>query len=342
MTPKRLLEELKGIRKDYTPVWLMRQAGRYLPEYRKLRETHDFLTMCRTPELASRVTLMPFDHFDLDAAIIFSDILIPLAPMGMKLEFHEAKGPVILNPVRTPADVDTLRVPDTDSETAFVAQAIKFVRMSLPPPAALIGFSGAPFTLAAYMAEGHGSKDFKKIRDLMNRDSETYGKLLDKVTETVIRSLDTQIKAGAEAIQIFDSWAGLLSPPDYKAFALPYTRKVIEHVAGQDVPVIHFARNAQNFLPALSETAVDALSVDWNISMEEAHKRTGGKVLQGNLDPEVLLQDQGMIREKTKEILGQCGKLKGHVFNLGHGVLPNTPPDNVKILVDCVHELSRR
>jgi uroporphyrinogen decarboxylase len=262
--------------------------------------------------------------------------------MGMKLEFHESKGPVILNPVGSPAGVDALRVPDTDSETAFVAQAVKFVRMSLRSPAALIGFSGAPFTLAAYMTEGGGSKDFKKIRELMNRGPETYGKLLDKVTKTVIRFLDTQIKAGAEAIQLFDSWAGLLSPPDYKAFALPYTQRIIEHVAAQDVPVIHFARNAEDFLPALSQTSVDALSVDWSITMEEAHRHTAGKVLQGNLDPAVLLQDQGAIREKVREILGQCRKFKGHVFNLGHGVLPNTPPDNVKILVDCVHELSRR
>jgi uroporphyrinogen decarboxylase len=336
---KRILEELNGNRNGHTPVWIMRQAGRYLPEYRKLRQKADFLRMCRTPDLACQVTLMPIKRFDLDAAIIFSDILIPLVPMGMELEFSEKIGPVFKNPISTEQDIAQLKIPDIAEECAYVAEAVNLVKSALKPDTALIGFAGAPFTLASYMVEGKSSKDFKKIKSLLSNQPDQYRALLDKVTGTVKRFLDTQINSGAEVIQLFDTWGGMLSPEDYKNHSHPFSAAVIDHVASKNIPVIHFVRNVSGFLEGLLQSRAACISIDWQIALDEADRRLEGKrVLQGNLDPGILLKDRDAIRAGVMDVLEKAKSLKGHIFNLGHGVLPETPVDNVGYLVDLVHK----
>lgn len=331
---------------ERTPVWIMRQAGRYLPEYRALRAKADFLTCCRTPELASEITLQPVRRLGVDAAILFSDILVPLPAMGVKVRFNP--GPRLARPVRSARDVDALRVPDAREATPFVLDTIRVLRDELPPTVPLIGFAGAPFTMATYLVEGGGSKHFEAIKGLLFSDPPTAHALLACCADTVASLLSEQVRAGAQAAMLFDSWAGLLGPADYRAFALPYVRRVFDRVAdaaaelGVDVPRIYYAGNAAGWLPACRDTGATVIGLDWRMDLQPARVQLGSAVaVQGNLDPAVLLGTPALIRQRTREVLEQAGPV-GHIFNLGHGILQQTPPDHARVLVDAVHESSSR
>lgn len=330
----------RGEKTDYTPVWLMRQAGRYLPEYQKVRSKVDFLTLCKTPELAAEVTIQPVEILGVDVAILFSDILVPVEPMGMKLEFSESKGPVLHDPIRSAAAVARLRDIRSEADVPFVADAIKLLVSRLKVP--LIGFSGAPFTLATYMIEGGSSKNFINTKRMMYSEPELFASLMDKITAAVINYLQAQIDAGVHAIQIFDSWAGVLSPLDFDRFALPYVQKIIAQFKGK-VPVIYFAFNGSAMLRRVVNSGADVVGLDWRIDMKEAVSALDNKVAaQGNLDPCILFGTRELIRERVEQILNGARGAKGHIFNLGHGILPETPVDNAIAMVDAVHELSSR
>jgi uroporphyrinogen decarboxylase len=325
---------------DRTPIWLMRQAGRFMEEYRAVRAKVDFLALCKSPELCTEVTLQPIDKFGLDAAIVFSDILVPIEPMGLKLHFNPA--PVFEKPVRTQADVDALRVIEPEADVPFVAETIKMLRRELESRnVPLIGFAGAPFTLASYMVEGGGSKSFQNLKKMMWKEPKIFRSLMEKLTETVIRYLNLQVNAGAQAIQIFDTWGGVLSPADYLNYVLPYTRRIIEGIEkspeGEKVPVINFVGNSQGFLPLVAQAGGEVIGIDWRIDIAEARRHVGTKAVQGNMDPIFLLAPIPEIEKRVKEILAAAGDT-GHIFNLGHGIVPETPPDHVKALVDFVHE----
>jgi len=325
---------------ERTPIWIMRQAGRYLPEYRALREKHDFLTSCRTPELACEITLQPVRRLGVDAAILFSDILIPLPAMGVPVEFDP--GPQIDRPVRSRADVEALATPDAREATPFVMDAVRMLRGELPPEVPLIGFAGAPFTVATYLVEGGGSKSFAALRGLLFGEPETAAALLDKCADTIASYLVEQVRAGAQAAMLFDTWAGLLAPEDYRRFALEPARRVLEAVraASPETPRIYYAGDAAGQLEQCAGLGADVVGVDWRIDIAEAHRRLGGGVaLQGNLDPGVLLGPPALIRERTARLL-RAAPAAGHVFNLGHGILPMTPPEHARALVDAVRELS--
>ncbi len=336
------LKACRGEEVEYTPVWLMRQAGRYMEEYRSIRRRYDFLTMCKSPEIAAEVTLQPVEKLGVDAAIIFADILLPLEGMGIDLEFAKNEGPVIHNPVRTRADVERLRVIDPEEEVPFVMEALRMVRKELEGRIPLIGFSGAPFTLASYMVEGGHSRNFVLTKSLMYNEPSTWHLLMEKISEVVVRYLNAQIDAGAEAVQLFDSWVGCLSPSDYREYVLPHVKGIMEGIGGK-VPVIHFATNSSTLLELMAEAGGDVIGVDWRIDIGEAWKRIGyEKAIQGNLDPVVLFARQEVIERAVKAILDSVGNRPGHIFNLGHGILPKTPVENVVALVDMVHRLSRR
>ena len=333
-------------RVERTPVWIMRQAGRYLPEYRALREKADFLSCCRTPELACEITMQPVRRLDVDAAILFSDILVPLPAMGVDVTFNP--GPHLAQPVRSARDVAALRVADAREATPFVLDAIKMVRGALPPTVPLIGFAGAPFTMATYLVEGGGSKHFEAIKGLLFSDPPTAHALLARCGETVASLLAEQVRAGAQAAMLFDTWAGLLGPADYRAFALPYVRRVFDRVTevaaelGVDVPRIYYAGNAAGWLPACRDTGATVIGLDWRMDLEPARAQLGPALaVQGNLDPAVLLGTPTLIRQRARAVLDQAGPI-GHVFNLGHGILPQTPPDHARVLVDAVRECSSR
>jgi len=334
------LKACRGEETGYTPVWLMRQAGRYLPEYQKVRSKVDFLTLCKTPELAAEVTIQPVDILKVDVAILFSDILIPVEPMGMKLEFSESKGPVLHDPVRDAKAVSRLRNIEAHEDVPFVADAIKILTSALEVP--LIGFSGAPFTLATYMIEGGSSKNFINTKKMMYRAPELYASLMKKITATVINYLQAQIDAGVHAVQVFDSWAGILSPLDFELFALPYVQQIISTFKGK-VPVIYFAFNGSAMLKSVADSGADVLGIDWRIDMRDAVGTLGDNVaVQGNLDPCILFGTKELIKDRVARILSGARGAKGHVFNLGHGILPETPVDNAVAMVDSVHELSSR
>ena len=331
---------------ERTPVWIMRQAGRYLPEYRALRAKADFLTCCRTPELASEITLQPVRRLGVDAAILFSDILLPLPAMGVDVTFNP--GPHLVRPVRSPRDVDALRVPDAREAMPFVLDAIRLLRGELPPTVPLIGFAGAPFTMATYLVEGGGSKHFEAIKGLLFSDPLSAHALLACCADTVASLLSEQVRAGAQAAMLFDTWAGLLGPADYRAFALPYVRRVFDHVAaaaaelGVDVPRLYYAGNAAGWLPDCRDTGATVIGLDWRMDLQPARAQLGSALaVQGNLDPAVLLGTPALIRQRTREVLEQAGPV-GHIFNLGHGILPQTPPDHARVLVDAVRECSSR
>ena len=336
---------LKACRKeevDCTPVWMMRQAGRYLEKYRKVREKHSFLEMCKTPDLAVEVTLQPFEHIDLDAAILYSDILIPVEPMGIDLEFIESRGPVIHNPVRNIGDIKKLKVIDPGQDVPFVAEAIKILRRELDGKAPLIGFSGAPFTLASYMVEGGSSKNYLSTKDMMYNAPELFRELMQKITDTVIVYLNAQVDAGAQAIQVFDSWVGCLSPLDYRKYVLPYSKQVLDGIKG-DVPKIHFGTGTAGFLELMKEAGGDVIGVDWRIDLDVAWKRLGYDVaVQGNFDSSKLFGTRAVIEEGVKDILDRAENRRGHIFNLGHGIQPKTPTENAAFMVETVHRLSRR
>ncbi len=327
---------------DFTPVWLMRQAGRYMKEYMAIKERHSFLEMCRTPELACEVTLQPINAFDLDAAIIFADILLPLEGMGINFSFEKNMGPKIHNPVRTRADIDAIKVITPEEHVPFLMQGIKLVQKELNGRVPLIGFSGAPFTLASYIIEGAGSKNYVNAKGLMYSDPEGWHKLMAKITDTVIVYMKAQIDAGVDALQLFDSWAGCLGPDDYKEYALPYTKKVIEAVSGP-VPFINFSTNTGTYLDIIKQAGGDVIGVDWKVRLDEAWDVLGhDKAIQGNIDPVLLFGPVSTMRKRVKEILSQAGGRPGHIFNLGHGIIVGTPVDNVRALVDAVHEFSAK
>ncbi len=324
---------------DYTPVWLMRQAGRFMREYRELRSRVSFLELCKTPELAAEVTLSAVDRLGVDAAIIFSDILVILEPLGVGLEFSKGDGPKILKPVRSGKAVDGLSDFDTES-LGFVYDAVSITRRALDPEKALIGFAGAPFTIASYAIEGGGSRNYENTKGLMYKDEGAWHTLMEKLTAATAGHLNAQIKAGADAVQLFDSWVGCLSPDDYKDFVLPHMKKLVGSIT-KDVPVIHFGTGTGALLELMKESGSPVIGFDWRVDLGETWKRIGYDVaVQGNLDPVVLFAPQAEIRKRAKIILDKAEGRPGHIFNLGHGILPRTPVDNVLALVDAVHEYS--
>ena len=335
------LRACRGERTEYTPVWFMRQAGRYLPEYQAVRGKVSFLELCKRPELCTEVTLQPIDIFGFDAAILFSDILIPMEAMGLQLEFHESKGPVFPEPVRTQAAVDQLRIPDPEESLPFVLETIRLLRRALKVP--LIGFSGAPFTLATYLIEGGSSKVFLETKRMAYQQPELYHALLEKITRCTSLYLQEQARAGAQVLQIFDSWAGILAPCDFERFALPYVQSIIADLRQMtDVPIIYFANNGATLLELSATSGADVLGLDWRIKLDNAAKIAPQHVLQGNLDPVALFLPEKELEARIAAILVEGRAAKGHIFNLGHGILPQTPPEQVKIAVEAVHRLSRR
>jgi uroporphyrinogen decarboxylase len=327
---------------EYTPIWLMRQAGRYMKEYRTLRKRYSFLEMCKNPELAAQVTLQPIEKFKLDAAIIFSDILVPLEPMGVEFEFGKEGGPVFHHPLRQIEDIEKLRMIEPEEELPFLMKAIQIVRKELEGKIPLIGFSGAPFTLASYIIEGGHSKNYILTKSLMYQDRPTWDALMEKISEVLIRYLNAQIRSGVQALQLFDSWVGCLSPGDYEKYILPYSQKVIKGV-NKKVPLIHFATSSTALLDLMRQAGGDVIGVDWRINISEAWARLGYDVaIQGNLDPVVLCGPLDLIEKEVKRILDSVAGRPGHIFNLGHGILPNTPVDHVAFLVETAHQYSLR
>ncbi|MDH5571821.1 MAG: uroporphyrinogen decarboxylase [Gammaproteobacteria bacterium] len=331
---------------DVTPVWMMRQAGRYLPEYKATRaRAGDFLTLCKTPELATEVTIQPLDRFELDAAILFSDILTIPDAMGLGLYFSEGEGPRFSNPVQTKADVDKLSVPDIAAELGYVTDAVSMIRRELNGRVPLIGFTGSPWTLATYMVEGGSSKDFAKVKGMLYDQPALMHKLLDVLAKTIIAYLNAQIESGAQAVMIFDTWGGALTTRDYNEFSLRYMSQIIAGLKreneGRKVPVIMFTKGGCQWLEAQAESGADALGLDWTLDIGLARKRIGDKVaLQGNMDPSVLYASPERIRKEVAFILDSYGKGTGHVFNLGHGIHQHVDPEHAKAFVNAVHELS--
>ena len=327
---------------DCTPVWFMRQAGRYMQEYQAVRKKHSILEVCKTPELAAQVTLQPIDRFPLDAAIIFADILLPLEPMGVPFSFEEGEGPVIHKPVRDRAAIERLRVTDAD-ELLFVCDAIKQARRALAGRAPLIGFAGAPFTLASYAIEGGSSRNYVLTKQLMYQEPKSWHLLMDKLARMVTGYLRRQIHAGAQAIQVFDSWVGCLSPNDYEEYVLPHMQVIFEGLMREGVPMIHFGTGTGALLGHQRKAGGDVIGLDWRVQLDEAWDRVGHDVaVQGNLDPVVLFGPHQEIERRVEDILRRAGGRPGHIFNLGHGILPNTPIEAVAAAIDMVHKRSQR
>ena len=318
------------------PVWIMRQAGRYLPEYRALKEKYSFWELCRTPELACEVTLQPLKRFALDAAILFQDIMTPLPPMGVKIDFKP--GPVFEAPIRTEAAVDALDIPDKEEIAPYVSEAIKLIRQESLVP--LIGFGGAPLTLATYMIQGSGSKDYETLRQFLRCQPEASHKLLNKLTEVSIRYLQMQIEAGAQAIQLFDSWAGLHDTRIYQEFALPYNQKIFNALAPYKIPRLYIAVNAFHLYQKIRQLPCEVISVDWRVPLHDIRPQLKNKTLQGNLDPATLLAPKEVLQEEALRVL-QSGLGGAHIFNLGHGIMKETDPNKLAFLVDTVHSFDR-
>lgn len=331
---------------DRTPVWVMRQAGRYLPEYREVREkAGDFMTLCSTPEMACEVTLQPLRRYELDAAIIFSDILTIPDAMGLGLHFVTGEGPKFSSRIQTAADIKKLAVPDMEDSLGYVMDAIRLTRRELDGKVPLIGFSGSPWTLACYMVEGGSSKDFARIKGMMFDAPEQMHALLDKLADSVIAYLNAQINAGAQAIMLFDTWGGTLSPANYRDFSLAYMEKIVAGLQrqseGREVPVTLFTKGGGQWLEWMAETGVNGLGLDWTSDITDARQRVGDKVaLQGNMDPCVLYASADRVEQEVANILAAYGNGTGHVFNLGHGIHPTVNPDNMARLVESVHRLS--
>lgn len=335
------LKACRGETTPYTPVWFMRQAGRYLPEYQEVRRKLSFLELCKNPELCVKVTLQPVERFGFDAAILFSDILVPMEAMGLDLSFNEGHGPVFSQPVRSQRDVDRLRIPEPEEDVFFVLETIRLLKTRLQVP--LIGFAGAPFTLATYLIEGGSSRNFLHTKKMMYRDPELYHKLLDKITSCTSLYLQAQARAGAQALQLFDSWAGALAFHDYQEFALPYVRSIIADLrAMTDAPIIYFANNGCALTSLTTTVGADVLGFDWRLPLIESVRRAEGHAVQGNIDPLALFLPQTKLEELVQETLHQARDAKGYIFNLGHGVVPETPPDQVRIAVEAVHRFSAR
>lgn len=327
---------------ERVPIWLMRQAGRYMAEYRELRRKTTFLELCKNPPLCAEVMLTTVERLGVDAAIIFSDLLLLLEPLGLGLEFTAGEGPLLHNPIREPHDVDRLRELESVDALDFVMETVRRTRAGLADELPLIGFAGAPFTLAAYAVEGGSSRSYQHCKTLMYRDAGAWHALMGRLGRAITLYLNAQIEAGAQVVQIFDSWVGCLGVDDYRRYALPHTRAIIEAVT-PGVPVIHFAAGNPALLPLLSEAGSAVIGVDWRLPLDDAWAAVGhDKAIQGNLDPVVLLTEPAEIRRRAKEILDQAAGRPGHIFNLGHGVLPQTPVENAIALVDAVHELGTR
>ncbi|HEY1233144.1 MAG TPA: uroporphyrinogen decarboxylase [Candidatus Binatia bacterium] len=326
----------------YTPVWLMRQAGRYMEEYRKLRAEHDFLELCKNPDLAAEITIIPVERLGVDAAILFADILLVLEPMGIGLEYAKNGGPVIHHPVRSGKDVDALKQFSPEKELSFVYEAVKKISRALDNKVPLIGFAGAPFTLASYLIEGGGSRNYVHTKKLFYNAPEAWKRLMERLAGVVREYLNCQIAAGAKAVQLFDSWAGCLTPADYEQFVLPYTKAVINGLT-PGIPLINFSTGTAGLLKQVRAAGGDVIGIDWRSNLDDAWKTIGyDTAIQGNLDPVALFASPKEIKARAGEILHRAEARPGHIFNLGHGVLPETPVDHVIALVDAVHELSSR
>lgn len=320
----------------------MRQAGRYLPSYQKIRKNNDVLTICKTPELSTKITLAPVDELGVDAAILFADIMLPLEALGIDLELVDGVGPVIKNPVRDKDDLHKLDRFSPKDQIPFVLDSIELIKQQLDSKVPLIGFSGAPFTLASYLIEGKPSREFAETKKIMFRQPDLWKALMLKLTEIVSSYLQAQISTGVDAVQLFDSWSGSLSPTDYQEFVLPYNRKIFEKLSSSTVPRIHFGVGTAGILPTLKDAGGDVVGVDWRIPIDEAWGQMGNMAIQGNLDPATLLGDWEIVQTRTNEILSRIGGRPGHVFNLGHGVLPETPVQMAKKLVHHVHQKTKR
>ncbi|MEO7911622.1 MAG: uroporphyrinogen decarboxylase [Roseiflexaceae bacterium] len=353
----RFLKACRREEVDRTPVWFMRQAGRYMPEYRAVRERHSLLEIVKTPELAVEVTLQPINAFELDAAIIFADLLPPLEGMGLHLTYEKGEGPVIHNPLRTPADIAALRVPDPRESVGYTLEAIRLAKRELAARVPLIGFAGSPFTLASYAIEGGGSRDYRRTKQLMHREPDAWHLLMSKLSAMVSDYALAQIDAGADAIQIFDSWAGALAPDDYAEYVLPYVQQCVGTIKAPDErrrtkdesettpssfdspPVIYFGTDMSGMLPLLRQTGADVIGVDWRIQLDDAWAQLGpGLAVQGNLDPMTLFAPWPRIEQRAAAILDRAADRPGHIFNLGHGILTETPVENVARLAEFVHE----
>ena len=336
-----LLRAARGEPTERTPVWMMRQAGRYLPEYRAVRSNLDFLSLCKTPDLAVEVSLQPYRIVGVDAVIMFSDILIPVEAMGQEVRLTEQKGPELPDPIRTHRQVDRLRVPDPLESVPFVMEIIRILKRELDGQVPLIGFAGAPWTLAAYMIEGGGSKSYSQIKGMMYREPGTVHALLDKIADTIILYLNAQIEAGAEIVQLFDSWAGELSPEDYEQFALPYERKVLASINRRNAPAILFINGVGTLLEKMATSGADVLSIDWRVPLAQARQRTGNRfTLQGNLDPCVLLSTPDLIASSVARLIEEGAGYR-HILNLGHGILPSTPVENARAFVEAAKSFAR-
>ena len=326
---------------DFTPVWFMRQAGRYLDSYRRVRARNDVLTICKTPELSTQVTVAAVDELGVDAAILFADIMLPLEGLGVRLDLVDGIGPVIENPVSKMEDLEKLKSFSPKDHVPYVLDSIGSIKQALDDRVPLIGFSGAPFTLASYLIEGSPSRDFAKTKKMMYSQPDLWKALMSRLSQIVSIYLLSQVHAGVDAVQLFDSWSGCLSPTDYQEFVLPYNKEILESLAETRIPRINFGVGTAGILRTMKDAGGDVIGVDWRIPIDEAWRQVGDVAIQGNLDPATLLGEWHLIEVRTKEILARVGGRSGHVFNLGHGVLPETSPEKAKELVQFVHRTSR-
>jgi len=340
MPEPRFLAACRRQPTDVTPVWFMRQAGRYMPEYRAARAQQSILEICHRPKLVAQISLQPLERLGVDAAIVFADILLPFEPLGLGLSYAAGEGPKIWRPIRRPADVDKLESVDPAQHLAYAIEGVRQTKQALAarfPGVPLIGFAGAPFTLASYAIEGGTSKSFTTTKQFMFEQPKAWHALMEKLSTLVGRFLTLQAQAGADALQLFDSWVGCLSVSDYREYVLPYTKRALELAAASGVPIIHFGTDTATLLEPMSEAGGDVIGVDWRIPLDEGWARIGDRAIQGNLDPAVLLGPRPEIERRVHEILRRAGGRAGHIFNLGHGILPGTPVENVKAVVDMVH-----
>jgi len=335
----RLIRACRRQSVDVTPVWFMRQAGRFLPEYRKIREKHDIISICKNPELCAKVTTLPVEILGVDAAIMFADIMLPIEGMGVRFEIQEGVGPIIKQPISDLRSAGSLETLDPASDVPFVLEAIGITRKMLNAKVPLIGFCGAPFTIASYLIEGRPTRDFIKVKTLMYRDPKAWHALMGKLSDSMARYLRSQVKAGVELVQLFDSWVGCLSPQDYHNYVLPYSQRIFKELEDTGVPRIHFGTGTASLLEEMKAAGGDVFGVDWRIPLDVAWERLGDDVgIQGNLDPATLVGDMELVKSASMDILRRAGGRRGHIFNLGHGMLPDASPENVAALVKFVHD----
>jgi uroporphyrinogen decarboxylase len=336
----RFLRACHRLPVDATPVWFMRQAGRYMPEYRAIRQKYSLLEIVERPEIAAEITMQPVRALDVDAAILFADILLPIVPMGLKLEFAKGEGPVIHNPIRTLKDVSRLRKVDPQTDLGHVLETIRISRRELDG-IPLIGFSGAPFTIASYVIEGGPSRDFLRTKVLMYNAHDVWQQLMDRLTDILSDYLTAQVEAGAQAVQVFDSWVGALSPHDYLRYAFPYSQRLLQAAQATGVPVIHFGTGTATLIPAMKQAGGTVIGLDWRLPLDQGWNNAGDDVaIQGNLDPAALFAPLPELRQQVQDVLNRAGGRPGHIFNLGHGILQHTSVENVKTTVELVHEFS--